>query len=382
MPDQSGRGIAALLFTMYLGVNLGALLLAANSQRQPRRYLNSTAVTLSELLKLATSLLAMYATAPSLGAAIKAVMRTLFASPDQIARVAIPALLYTIQNNIIYASLGHLDALTFQITYQLKIAAAMVASRLLLNKKSSPLRWVSVMLLTLGVVLVQLGQDESSNAAASSPAATSTANAPAHAAYATSSASASAPSAAGSAVNDNDVAPASTSTQEGHQEAGPSSSADGQSTDEGVGGQRNRALGLLGVLVACACSGLAGGIMELLLKSSTLPLAARNLQVAAVSLLLASAHMFANDRVSLVANGFFQGYSPWVWAMVGLDSFGGILVSLLLKYSTATLKNFAAPIGIILNSLLQMRSGKRLGPKFVYGTVLVILALTLYGASA
>jgi len=145
--------------------------------------------------------------------------------------------------------------------------------------------------------------------------------------------------------------------------------------------------------------------MELLLKSSTLPLAARNLQVAAVSLLLASAHMFANDRVSLVANGFFQGYSPWVWAMVGLDSFGGILVSLLLKYSTATLKNFAAPIGIILNSLLQvscslrhqtvyhptqseyapvsqMRSGKRLGPKFVYGTVLVILALTLYGASA
>lgn len=141
-------------------------------------------------------------------------------------------------------------------------------------------------------------------------------------------------------------------------------------------------LGLVGVLVACACSGFAGGVMELLLKSSALPLAARNLQVAAVSLLLASLHMIANDRAALQANGFFQGYTTSVWAMVGLDSLGGLLVSLLLKYTTATLKNFAAPIGIILNSLLQLRSGKRLGPKFVQGTTLVILALMLYGASA
>ena len=45
--------VAALLFCVYLGVNLSALLLAAQSQRQPRRYLNSTAVTLSEMLKFA-----------------------------------------------------------------------------------------------------------------------------------------------------------------------------------------------------------------------------------------------------------------------------------------------------------------------------------------
>ena len=45
------------------------------------------------------------------------------------------------------------------------------------------------------------------------------------------------------------------------------------------------------------------------------------------------------------AGGFFQGYSSTVWAMVSLDSLGGLLVSALLKYTTATLKNFAAPIG-------------------------------------
>ena len=60
--------------------------------------------------------------------------------PDQLARVAVPALLYTIQNNIIYAALSHLDAVTFQITYQLKIVAALLASRVLLKKPISSLR--------------------------------------------------------------------------------------------------------------------------------------------------------------------------------------------------------------------------------------------------
>ena len=332
--------VAALIFTTYLGVNLGALLLAAQSQRQPRRYLNSTAVTLSELIKLIISLTAMYGSAPSLRAALIAVTHTLFGSPDQLARVAIPALLYTIQNNVIYAALGHLDALTFQITYQLKIAAAMIASRLLLKKKEPWLRWLSVVLLTAGVVFVQMGQVAETAPAVAAPAPADSAT---------------------------ETAPAVAAPAPAHSENGEN---------------RNKVLGLVGVLVACACSGFAGGVMELLLKSSALPLAARNLQVAAVSLLLASLHMIANDRAALQANGFFQGYTTSVWAMVGLDSLGGLLVSLLLKYTTATLKNFAAPIGIILNSLLQLRSGKRLGPKFVQGTTLVILALMLYGASA
>ena len=150
--------IAALLFSVYLGINLGALLLASQSQRQPRKYLNSTAVTLSELIKFALSLIAVCGSAPSLSAAVRIVMRTLLGMPDQMLRVALPALLYTIQNNIIYVALSHLDAVTFQITYQLKIVAALLSSRLLLKKKVSKLRWLSVVILTIGVILVQLGQ--------------------------------------------------------------------------------------------------------------------------------------------------------------------------------------------------------------------------------
>ena len=72
--------------------------------------------------------------------------------------------------------------------------------------------------------------------------------------------------------------------------------------------------------------------------------------------------------------------------MVSLDSVGGILVSMLLKFTTATLKNFAAPIGIILNVLLSQYVFKsntvRPNRNFLIGTALVLAALGMYGASA
>lgn len=46
--------------------------------------------------------------------------------------------------------------------------------------------------------------------------------------------------------------------------------------------------------------------MELLLKGTSLPLPQRNLQVATVSLVLATAHMLMNDLAALRNGGFFQ----------------------------------------------------------------------------
>ena len=116
-----------------------------------------------------------------------------------------------------------------------------------------------------------------------------------------------------------------------------------------------------------------------------LPLAQRNLQVATISLILASIHMLNHDSEALRRGGFFQGYTPGVWAMVSLDSVGGILVSMLLKYTNAMLKNFAAPIGIILNCLLSRyvlkNSSFKPNKLFLLGTTLVLLALGMFSAS-
>lgn len=103
-------------------------------------------------------------------------------------------------------------------------------------------------------------------------------------------------------------------------------------------------------------------------------------QVSAVSLLLAATHMISSDWARLKADGLLKGYNKTVWAMVGLDSLGGVLVSVLLKYTSATLKNFAAPLGIILNCLLARYAsadGTARPPsvRFLLGTALVVLAL-------
>eukprot|EP00316_Scyphosphaera_apsteinii_P003865 CAMPEP_0119321680 /NCGR_PEP_ID=MMETSP1333-20130426/56097_1 /TAXON_ID=418940 /ORGANISM="Scyphosphaera apsteinii, Strain RCC1455" /LENGTH=107 /DNA_ID=CAMNT_0007328699 /DNA_START=284 /DNA_END=604 /DNA_ORIENTATION=- len=85
------------------------------------------------------------------------------------------------------------------------------------------------------------------------------------------------------------------------------------SSDKETTTKRNYTLGLIGVLVACLCSGVGGAVMELLLKDSGMTLPQRNLQVAFVSLLLASAHMLSADRQQIAVSGFFQGYTPQVW---------------------------------------------------------------------
>lgn len=70
-------------------------------------------------------------------------------------KVGVPALLYVIQNQLLFTSLANLDPATYQITYQLKILTTAVFSIVLLNKSISKTQWFSLLVLTCGVILVQ-----------------------------------------------------------------------------------------------------------------------------------------------------------------------------------------------------------------------------------
>ena len=54
--------------------------------------------------------------------------------PDQLARVAVPALLYTVQNNMLYVGFANLEAAIGLVTYQSKIFFTGTFSLLLLGK--------------------------------------------------------------------------------------------------------------------------------------------------------------------------------------------------------------------------------------------------------
>lgn len=70
-------------------------------------------------------------------------------------QICVPSCLFVIQNNLLYVSASHLDAATYQITYQLKILSTALFSTLILKRRLSFKQWLSVILLFLGVVFVQ-----------------------------------------------------------------------------------------------------------------------------------------------------------------------------------------------------------------------------------
>ena len=117
------------------------------------RYYTSTAVLLAEIFKLFLSW-AIYVREAGIRHFLVHWKDDLM-SGDTL-RMAIPALLYTIQNNLQYIAMSGLDAATAQVTYQLKILTTAVLSVIMLGKRLGLSKWVSLILLTVGIALAQL----------------------------------------------------------------------------------------------------------------------------------------------------------------------------------------------------------------------------------
>ncbi|KAI6649045.1 UDP-N-acetylglucosamine transporter isoform X1 [Oopsacas minuta] len=153
-------------------VSLGVLVLQTTSlvllMRVSRRvpeedlYLASTAVVLAELMKLVACLLMVFFESGDFRVFYEVLHSHILSKPVDTIKVAVPAFLYTIQNNLLYLALSNLDAATYQVTYQLKILTTALFSVLLLGRKLNMLKWFSLTLLFAGVALVQLPQGEPS----------------------------------------------------------------------------------------------------------------------------------------------------------------------------------------------------------------------------
>jgi UDP-sugar transporter A1/2/3 len=70
--------------------------------------------------------------------------------------MAVPALLYIIQNNLQFVAVGLVDAATFQVLHQMKILTTALFSVLVLGKDLSFRQWISLSILTIGVGIVQI----------------------------------------------------------------------------------------------------------------------------------------------------------------------------------------------------------------------------------
>ncbi|XP_062896428.1 CMP-sialic acid transporter isoform X1 [Mobula hypostoma] len=118
-------------------------------------YFATTAVCITEVLKLILSLGMLARDMGSLSGVLAALRDHTVRSPKEMLKLSVPSLVYAVQNNMAFVALSNLDAAVYQVTYQLKIPCTALCTVFMLNRSLSKLQWVSVFMLCAGVTLVQ-----------------------------------------------------------------------------------------------------------------------------------------------------------------------------------------------------------------------------------
>jgi UDP-sugar transporter A1/2/3 len=308
-----------------------------------------------EVMKLAMCLLVI---AYQTGGALLVELRVhVLESPIEVLKLCVPSLLYTVQNNLLYLALTNLDAATYQVCYQLKILTTAVFSAVLLHRKFSRLKWLSLVILTVGVAIVQLsGSEDGSHQ---------------HQHH-----------------HDNDAAAADHLHQQqarhldgGNGEEASLNAASSAISDVEEDESQNRFVGLVAVLFAACTSGFAGVWFEKILKGSRTSLWVRNVQMGLPSTFIALLTVLGKDSGAVRSGGFFQGYNALVWTVVTVQAVGGLVVAVVVKYADNVLKVFATSFSIVVSCVVSaVLFDFRPNLRFLVGAGLVVVATVLYSA--
>ncbi|KAG0313518.1 hypothetical protein BGZ97_010089 [Linnemannia gamsii] len=307
-------------------------------------YLASTAVFLAEIIKLCTCTGILAYRTQSIPRTIHILRNEVLGQPRELLKMLIPSGLYALQNNLLYIALSNLEAATFQVTYQLKILSTAIFSVVMLNRRLTKQKWISLCLLMLGVTLVQLQNVGTPK----SPVVLDT-----------------------SKSDEGDLDFLDTS--------GMGDELDSSSPEDDSLVSQNPIIGLFAVLTSCISSGFAGCYFEKILKGSESDMWVRNLQLGVSGSLFSFLAMFY-DRQKIYDGGMFQGYSLITWCVITNQALGGLLVAIVVKYADNILKGFATSLSIIISGMISVYFFDfEPSIQFQMGTLVVILATFLYG---
>jgi len=295
-----------------------AMRLSRTMQVDGLRYLNTTAVCCSEIVKFICSFIFLSQEKGSIMSAGQLVRQHFTTNLTGTLKVSVPGLLYTLQNNLLFVALSNLSGAVYQVTYQLKILTTALLSVMILGKSLGPTKWAALLTLTLGVTSIQMPRSSGDDDTPDTPA----------------------------------PAPAS----------------------------GNAAVGLIAVLSACITSGLAGVYLEKILKQTDASIWLRNIQLAFFGAVVGFGAAIVQDGDKIMTDGFLQGYNSLVWTVILLQAVGGLVVAAVLKYADNILKCFGNALSIVISCLLSGALLQEFEPDklFVLGTILVLLATSMY----
>ena len=245
------------------------------------------------------------------------------AQPDTV-KLAVPALLFTVQNFLIFLSLANLDVMTFQMLSQTKLLSAALFSVWLLNRRLNNAQWVSLLILTLGVILAHVDTKGAAFVAKAFP--------PFGRMFATTTAIA---------------------RHDGHQHDGKNNNQH-QAAGAGAGGDLTNFswLGVIACIVSGLSSSFAGVYFEKVVKTSAPSLAVRNIHLSLFGIPFAILSMLVVDvRVEGRSFEYLRGYSAITWALVATHAVGGLLVAAVVKYADNIQKGFATAVATVLSGV-------------------------------
>lgn len=143
--------------------------------------------------------------------------------------------------------------------------------------------------------------------------------------------------------------------------------------------EQNPMKGLIAVIASCISSGFAGVYFEKILKGSQGSIWLRNIQLGLFGTLTGIIGIWAKDGVSVIEKGFFFGYTRYVYLVIAMQAFGGLLVAVVVKYADNILKGFATSFSIIISTVASVvLFGFMVNIQFCAGACLVIVAIYLY----
>ena len=141
----------------------------------------------------------------------------------------------------------------------------------------------------------------------------------------------------------------------------------------------NVVVGMLAVTIACTLSGFAGVYLEKILKGTNPSLWLRNVQLGFLGVLFGLCTVFVSDWTKISEKGFFFGYDWVVWLVVCLQSFGGLVVAVTVKYADNILKGFATSAAIIMSCVVSIFFFDfQMSGIFAVGTTLVLISTYTY----
>lgn len=221
--------------------------------------------------------------------------------PMDALKISIPALLYLIQNTVLYVALSNLSAPLFQVTYQAKLVTTAVVSVIMLGRQYSRKQWFCLVALSAGVATVVLGE-----------------------------------------TNDKDT------VQDG---SSPSQS------------QMIGLLAVATACFCSALAGVY--FEKVLKVNTTendgasrAPVSVwmRNVQLSFFSCIIAVIQNTGTKKIWLEGKqqSYFHGFTAWVWMLVVLQAGGGLLVAAVIKHADNVLKGLATGVSVVVSTAFSM----------------------------